>query len=84
MSKSPILAATAILGIVFVASATQRVAVAEEAAIPSNHITCRVNGTQCTYNNNLGYWSGCQGVVGGYLSTSLAQIVCDEFHGGSQ
>ena len=83
MSKSPLLAATAILGIVFVAGATQRVAVAEEAAIPSDHITCLVTGTTCTYKNNVGYWTGCEGAPQGWMRTSIAMIFCDEFHSGN-
>ena len=78
MSKLPLIAATAALGVAFVAGATNSVT-AEMAGPPSDNVYCYFNMYHCSYDG-AGYWRGCDPKYHeAYISTSVARAICTEY-----
>jgi hypothetical protein len=81
MSKLPLIAATAVLGLAFVAGATTSVtAEVVGPTPPSDGISCYYNMWHCSYDGDA-YWSGCDPRYGqGWIPTSVARAICTQFH----
>jgi hypothetical protein len=81
MSKLPLVAITAALGLAFVAGATSSVT-AETAGPtpPSDNVYCYFNMYHCSYDSDA-YWSGCDPRYNeAYIPTSVARAICTTFH----
>jgi hypothetical protein len=81
MSKLPLAAVTAVLGLAFVAGATTSVT-AETAGPtpPSDNVYCYYNMYHCSYDNDA-YWSQCDPRYNqAYISTSVAAAVCRKYN----
>lgn len=80
MSKLPLIAVTAALGLAFVAGATTTVTAAESGPIPSDNVYCYYNMYHCSYDGDM-YWSECDPRYHeGYISTSVASMICRKFN----
>jgi hypothetical protein len=83
MSKLPLIAATAALGLAFVAGTTRTVAAGAGPVIPSDNVSCWYKLWSCAYPNG-GYWSGCRADLGeGWIPTSNAMMICTQYHSES-
>jgi hypothetical protein len=81
MSKLPLIALTATLGLAFVAGATKSVT-AETAGPtpPSDNVYCYYNMYHCSYDGEA-YWSGCDASYNqAYIATSVARSICRKFN----
>lgn len=82
MSKLPLIAATAALGLAFVAGATTTVTAADTsgAVPPSDNVYCYYNMYHCSYDGDM-YWSQCDPRYHqGYIPTSVASMICRKFN----
>lgn len=81
MSKLPLIAVTAVLGLAFVAGATNSVTAETSGPTPpSDNIYCYYNLYHCSYDGDA-YWSDCDPRYGeGWIPTSVARSICREFH----
>lgn len=81
MSKLPLIAVTAALGLAIVAGATSSVTAEEAGPIPpSGYINCYKNGSHCSYAGD-NYWSGCATrFAEGWIPTSNAILICTTYH----
>lgn len=78
MSKLPLLAATALVGLAIVAGTTRTVT-AETATYPSDGIDCYYHLWHCSYDGEA-YWSDCDSGYGqGWIPTSAARRICRKF-----
>ena len=85
MSKLPLIAATATLGLALVAGVTRSVT-AETAGTtpPSDNVNCYYKLYHCSYDGSA-YWSGCDPRYGeGWIPTSAARSICRTFHPASE
>lgn len=79
MSKLPLVAFTAVLGLAFVAGATNSVTAETTTTIPSDNVYCYFNMYHCSYDD-MGYWRGCDPKYHeAYISTSVARAICTEY-----
>jgi hypothetical protein len=81
MSKLPLVAATAALGLAFVAGATNSVTAEASGAVPpSDNVYCYYNLYHCSYDGDM-YWSNCDPRFNqGYIGTSVARSICTKFN----
>lgn len=81
MSKMPLIAATATLGLAIIAGAASSVTAETSGPIPpSGYINCYKNGTHCSYSGD-NYWSGCETrYAEGWIPTSTAILICATYH----
>ena len=79
MSKLPLIAATAALGLFFVAGTTRTVTAAEVTPYPSDGQNCWYKLYHCSYDGDA-YWSKCDPNFGeGWIPTGVARQICRQF-----
>lgn len=83
MKRLPLIVASGTIGLALLAGATRDAVATTTGGIqPADGVPCYYNLYNCSYQDSMAYWSGCDPQYSpGLIPTSTAKVICTTFNG---